>query len=460
MERGEAPGKKGEEQQKFSGLSTEQKTEMARRAEESIEDGDADPSQNLARSMGGCQLGDPTINGSSHGSSSLQEGENSDTDNDMEGIQPRGVNSLNEDAGNNLRTPPGTPQRAKASNGSQFSLVTPSPGKRTNPILLQAQGGFSEGSFNVVSPSPKKRSAIQQASSLTISPQTFLQRAQVHQDLLYNHADEIRKAASSINRIFPPKERQKTDPLLTAARKVEMATEILKTIAESPQPSVSLIEETEQTSLEDQVLPIKFKLGVIALQQAIEDVNTTAEGLVSDERGTSVQEQLTLLKKYQEEAGSKTALQNAFDEVASSSLNTLSFPTASAKAEFRQQKVEEAQGLLQQGERLMVTTRDEQSPVDLALSIFEECQNCEDLKTLNDAVSEVDQSLLLVEAAQKHLGLNLDEEEYDFALLALKTANEGAFQAMNQLKQALRSATKHQESWPLDVQTILEKVNS
>lgn len=462
MERGERSG----EEKKGPALSTEQKTAMARRDEESREeDDDASPNQNLARSMGGCQLSDPTSNGSQYksGSASLQGWENSDTDSGMEGIQQRVASSLNEAAGTNLTGKlPETPERSKASTGSQFSLVTPSPGKRANPNpgLFHAQGGFSEGDFNLVSPSPKRGSVTQKPSSLMVSQQAFLQLAREHQAVLNNHADEIRKATSSINRIFPPRERRKTDPLLAASRKVEMATEILKTIAEHPESSISLIKETEKTSLESQVLPIKFKLGVIALQQAIEDVNTAAEALVSDERGASVKEQLTLLKRYQEDAGSRTALQDAFNEVPSSALNTFSFLTASAKTEFRQQKMEEAQEVLQQGKRLMVTTREEQSPVDLALTIFEECQNHGDLEKLNDVGSEVDKSLLLVEAAQKHLELNLEGEEHDFALLALKTANEEAFKVIDQLKQTLSNVIKHQESWPLDVQTILEKVNS
>ena len=247
--------------------------------------------------------------------------------------------------------------------------------------------------------------------------------------------------------------------MLAASHNVEVAIEILKTISEHHEPSISLIEETEKTSLKNQVLPIKFKLGVIALHQAIEDVNTSAEALVSDERGVSVNEQLTLLKKYQEDAGSRTALQNAFQVVPSSVLNTISFSNTSAKIEFRQQKMEEAHTLLQEGKTLTVTTREEQSPVDLALSIFEECQDQENLDKLNSAAVEVEKNMLLIEASQKNLELSPEGEEHDFALFAIKTANEEALKSISQLKVVLNKVSRYQESWGLDVQAILSKLD-
>ena len=126
IERGEGPA----EEKKAPVLSTEQKTAMSRRAEESIEDEETDPSQGLARSMGGCQLSDPTIINSSQKEdqqrSSLQEDENSDTGSGMEGIQRR----VNEFAGNDpMGKLSASPEKSKSSTAPQFAEVTPSPGK-------------------------------------------------------------------------------------------------------------------------------------------------------------------------------------------------------------------------------------------------------------------------------------------------------------------------------------------
>ncbi|MEI6416738.1 MAG: hypothetical protein WCO92_03360 [Verrucomicrobiota bacterium] len=458
MERGEVPA----EEKKAPVLSTEQRTAMSRRAEKSIEDEETDPSQGLERSMRGCQLGDTTIINSSQQDdqqpSSLQEDENSDAGSGMEGIQPR----FNEFADNDpTGKPRATPEKSKASTASQFAEVTPSPGKRANSnySFFHAQGGFNEGDFNLVSPSPKRGNAAQKPPSLIISQQEFLQRAQEHQAILSNHAEETRKAASSINAIFPPRERKKTDPLLVASHNVGVAMEVLKAITEHAAPSAAVVGVTGETAPENQALMIKFKLGVMALHQAIEDVNTSAEALVEDERGSSVNQQLTLLKKYQEDTESATALQNAFQVVPSSVLNTISFSNASAKTEFRQQKIEEAHALLQEGKILTVTNREEQSPVDLALSIFEECQDQENLDKLNSAAVEVEKNMLLIEASQKNLELSPEGEGHDFALFALKTANEEALKSISQLKVVLNEVSRYQKSWGLDVQAILSKLD-
>lgn len=448
----EFPGSENKREKKSDSstpLSSEEQTAINRRNRGVFDDGD--PNQDLARSLATCQLAEPTIVDSQAihtESSALQNTTDSDTDSGMEGMQQSTAFLGTPLTGASTHKLPSTPDRETKS-GSGVSIVTPSPMKR--PAFPNVQGALHEGDFTIVSPSPQKKGSVIQREIDVIAQQPFLERVQEHQVILEDHANQMMQKVSEINGIFPSREQKKTDSLLAACNNVKIATEILKTTVEYLKPSTDRMKGKASSEA-----AIKFKLGVLALHQAIEEVNSAAKDLGGDtEHGPAV---LTILKKYQREAASAPALQNAFHAISFSSSTALSFSTASVKAEFRQEKLEEAQALLHQGEMLMASN--EESPCDLAISIFDECQDQQVSQNLTDVGLEIDKSLLLVEAAKKHVELNLEGEESDFALLALKTANEEALKGIEQLKKILKSVSKYQESWPLDVHLILEKVNS
>lgn len=93
---------------------------------------------------------------------------------------------------------------------------------------------------------------------------------------------------------------------------------------------------------------------------------------------------------------------------------------------------------------------------------FGQCDDRENLKQLGASEQEVNKKLLVLETVVKHIQNQAEdvqeEKDFDFALVALQTANADADIAMNQLKAMLEKVEDHEESWPLDVEIILEKV--
>lgn len=465
MERGEAPG----EEKKDPALSTEQKTEISRRIEESIEDDDADPNQALARGMGGCQLADATIINNSQKEdqwrSSLQTSDSSGMHGGMSAI-----GSAGNFAGSPARTVkkdipmPVTPGQ---SHFGIHNVVCLSPDRDTSlskrPSFDSPPTSSNQRNIRIVSPSPKKNSVVERKIDFNINQKSCLQQAQAHQIVLEDHAQQLAAKTLQIGRVFPPEDRRLADPLFAACRKLKMSAEILKTAIESPVSSSIIEQDEEGESLQQQIGLIKFKLGVLALQGALEEVNTTVKALAQhSEYGAAVREKIAALQQAPLGAGDEALLQQAWDVVPSEVIEGLSFPNMFSKTEFYEHEKKFAQNLLQQGQVLTVTTLEEKSPVALARSVFGQCDDRENLKQLGASEQEVNKKLLVLETVVKHIQNQAEdvqeEKDFDFALVALQTANADADIAMNQLKAMLEKVEDHEESWPLDVEIILEKV--
>jgi|GEM_PF-5873840 len=309
----------------------------------------------------------------------------------------------------------------------------------------------------------KMKSAVTNPNNLAEA----LEAIKKHQNILKVQSKQLATSARKIGRVFPPQERKQADPLMAACRELERIGEFLEKINKGSQSSSS--SSSSSSSLQqDSTNLIRFKLGMFALSEKLSEINKMAGQLkgkseYSTHLGTQADPFIALGPIQQ---NINNALADAHQPVSSSSsLPGLSFSTENVKREFLQENINQAAALLEQGKKLTVSTRDEESIVSLAAVIFQHSDDSDALKELNNGAEEVAQKLILLDTIQKKVsapqqstgGSSMNE----FYILALTTAKDDASQAIEQLKCSLqKNIENHQDSWGIEATNILDKIEA
>jgi len=480
MERGEGPG----EEKKAPVLSTEQKTAISRRSEESTEDAeekregdDADPNQGLARGMGGCQLADPTI---SHGVKKEDQQGSS--------LQPSG--SLGMDDGMSASIPPssfmGSPQRTAAKARvavtpdeeariglfgahnikefpGQVAIVSPSPGKRDlsnfHPGDLMSPIGPTKlfGSPSKI----KKVDPEVQAAKMSEHAEKMaeMQQAVFHGNEILSYAENTKQAILPVYRVFNPKDAKKTDVLTQACRERTGAQMAMEMVLEDLKHSLSAKDEDAKMEVSHEDLILKLRLATAAVQETTENVKSVAEGLMGDAQyGDRVNEALTTLRTVHARGADLFSAPGSIAQSPRVAERSLFFDVD--QKEILQKKIQTAETTLQYATELIP------SVVEKAQRVFQECQDEKEMSDYGSNLRALHQQLkaeialmkvAVHQAKQYDVEAEVSSEENGHFLNALNVTMGGVNQVTEQMREIVQHIEGYDEVTMVDVTAVLQK---
>lgn len=481
MERGEGPG----EEKKGPVLSTEQKTTISRRSEENIEGDDADPNQGLARSMGGCQLGDPTISGSQEKDqqpSSLQKGNGSGNDGAMsERIFPRGVMSS-------------PPQRTKkeivtvtpgeethlgqfgAHNIKEFSpprsgepaIVTPSSPKRTSSSPLSARHITFEGS-------PIKSRRLDEISGrapVSSISQQEVQGAVGHAATILQHTEEVINSFFPIYDVVDPSDYKKLEELSQSFNDITSAATALRLMKDQleklhrPLGTRSQFQqEIVGTSSNHADLSLKLRVATAAIQQTIARAHAVAQALTTDDQyGADIDTALNEARGMKPLTDDLLRQSSMLTQSQSLPVGEPSFTSLEAREDALGQAVDFAKELLEHKNNLI------ENAADPALTLFGAVNDTQNQDELMQAREKVEAMTIMmgvaIENAQPYLSqwhsvatsVPVVGDRSLPVFDTLRVTREATLQALEEMKAIVSRVNQYHESWPLDVPEILKNI--
>ncbi|MBX9578221.1 MAG: hypothetical protein K2W97_07080 [Chthoniobacterales bacterium] len=472
MGRGEGPGEK----KKDPDLSTEQKTEMSRRAEESSKDEEADPSDALARSMGGCQLGDTTISHSVQERfqqpSSLQPSGSSGMDDGMSAIIPF-MDSPAGRVGASVSVTSGEEEQMKQAKMGEFGAHT-----------IQEVPNFESGKASIITPSPTKRSLqlgptnLNDPQKLFASPAKIIkvdpdaqaakmaeraeQRAKIQQAILHGnqiaaYAEATKKAIVPVYRVFKSIDRKKTDPLTSACQDRIAAQMAMKMAVDDLNDFLSQAEQHSEIRVPDQKLMLKLALATTAIHETTENVKAVAEGFKEDTEYKDAVNGALLELQAVHNGGSR--LFNAID----SHTQPLQLESALAflhadKKEALQTKIQTAEATLQYATELMGPVIDPARRVFSACDGEEKALQCgeELLKNYQQLKAEIALMKAAINQAKKHFESEDLSEQDDRFVNALDVTTDDVSEVVEKIRDIVDNVREY-DGWSMgNVPAILK----
>ena len=479
MERGKRPG----EEKKGPVFSAEQKTAMSRRGQESIEEEDADSNEDLARSMGRCQLGDSTIRHSfqekNQQPSSLQEGNGSDNDDSMsERILSDGVAGFFPQRTRKesvFVTPVEEGQMEQAQMGDfgdrniqevsnlgsgKAPIDTPFSAKRANsPSLTDRRITFE-------SPLKLTRSRGMSESEPSSTSQQEVQRAMQHVVIILQHAEDAQNSFFPIYDIVSARDSKKIEGLLNASNDIAFAATALTLVKNELEKlhddsGISSDQRVTGSSSDRGDLCLKLRVATTAVQKTIERAHAAAEALATDPQyGMAINTALDSTRGMKSLAADLLEQASVLIQSQSLTVEEPSFPSLEAREDALGQAINSAKEILKYKRNLIENAT---NPAVTLFGALNDAKNQDELMKAHEKVEAMTVMMgVAIENAEPHLS-QLSSSSASVPVFGngslpvfgtLRVTTEDTTHAIEEMKTITSRVDQYRESWPLDVSKI------